>query len=55
MAHTKRGAKSPGFEYWTNRPGNKGGSTPGKISKEITHRKERQIKKKILRDVQENY
>ena len=42
MSRTKSGGKGPGFEYWTARPGNKHGAIPGKTSKKVTHRAERQ-------------
>ena len=43
----KRGNKGVGYEYQTNRPGNEQGGTPGRITKKITHKKERQIGKKV--------
>lgn len=47
MARTKRGSKSPGFEYWSARPYSQ--TSPGRISKDLTHRAERRINKKIVR------
>ena len=41
MSRTKKGKKSPGDEYWTNRPGNIGGGSPGPATKKRTHRIER--------------
>lgn len=42
MSRTVRGAKGPGYEYWSARPGNKGGAgRPGKSTKVQTHRVER--------------
>lgn len=41
MSRTKKGSKAPGYEYWTNRPGNRGGAIPGKTSKRVTNRAER--------------
>lgn len=45
MSRTKKGAKSPGHEYWTARPGNIGGAVPGKPTKRKTHRLERRLNK----------
>ena len=39
MSRTKKGAKSPGYEYWSKRPLN--GHSPGSIAKRITHKLER--------------
>jgi hypothetical protein len=41
MSRTRKGGKGPGFEYWTARPGNRAGGTPGRITKTHTHRTER--------------
>lgn len=41
MSRTKRGSKAPSFEYWTARPGNRCGGTPGAFSKSQTHKAER--------------
>lgn len=30
-----------GYEYWSARPGNRGGSNPGRATKRLTHRAER--------------
>lgn len=46
MSRTKRGGKAPGHEYWSNRPGNKGGGLPGKITKRRTSKAERRKAKK---------
>lgn len=46
MSRTKKGSKSPGEEYWTKRPGNKWGQTPGSFAKKRTHKMERQEGKK---------
>lgn len=50
--HNKSG-KGPGYDYWSPRPGNRGGACPGKYGgkavKTHTHRLERRISK---RDVQ---
>lgn len=42
MSRTKKGRKAPGQEYWTARPGNKFGGTPGADTKHRTHKVERQ-------------
>jgi hypothetical protein len=39
MSRTKKGKKGPGYENWGKRPNSM--SPPGKISKQITVRKER--------------
>ena len=51
MSRTKKGKKSPGYEYWTARPGNTGGGIPGKSTKKRTHRLERKQKKIKLHHV----
>lgn len=43
MSRTKKGKKAPGYEYWTARPGNRHGGTPGPAKKKHTHRTERQM------------
>ncbi len=51
MARTKKGKKSPGYEYWSRRPGsNKHGNGPGKFAKRVTHRAERREAKKKSKD-----
>jgi len=45
MSRSKRGAKGPGYEYWTARPGNKQGGQPGKATKKATHKAERRLAK----------
>lgn len=48
MSRTRKGKKrGPGYEYWGRRPGPR---TPGRITKKITHRKERMIKNKIIQE-----
>ncbi|ULQ47408.1 hypothetical protein JN531_003785 [Flagellatimonas centrodinii] len=42
MSRTRRGTKPAGFEYWTRRPGNRHGQPPGRFSKRLTHKRERQ-------------
>jgi hypothetical protein len=48
MSRTKKGAKGPGYEYWSKRPNSM--SAPGKISKKRTHRLERIESKKITKE-----
>ena len=43
MSRTKKGAKGPGYEYWSKRPC--AGDSPGRITKKITHKKERMSNK----------
>lgn len=45
MSRTYKKEKSAGTEYWSDRPGNKGGSTPGAFTKKLTHKKERKQSK----------
>lgn len=42
MSRTNKGGKGPGYEYWTARPGNKNGGSPGRATKKATHKTERQ-------------
>lgn len=42
MSRSIRGGKAPGLEYWTPRPGNRCGASPGAATKRRTHRAERQ-------------
>jgi len=41
MSKTLKKSKPLGYEYWTRRPGNSGGSPPGRVTKVLTHRAER--------------
>jgi len=53
MSRSIKGAKGPGYEYWTNRPGNRLGAnrpTSGKWGKKRTHRLERLINRSIVRE-----
>lgn len=45
----RKGGKGPGYEYWSRRPGNKNGGSPGKETKKRTHRLERIEDKKIVK------
>jgi hypothetical protein len=47
MSRTKKGAKGPGYEYWSRRPA-KGCIDPGKSNKTVTHRLERAAAKREL-------
>ena len=47
MSRTVKSKKAPGYEYWSRRfPAP---LTPGKFSKRLTHRKERNVNKKVIR------
>lgn len=48
MSRTQKGQKGPGYEYWTARPGNRNGQTPGRFSKQQTHRAERRQGKVVV-------
>jgi len=48
MSKTIRGEKGAGYEYWSSRPYNYGGASPGKKTKKITHRLERAEKKRLI-------
>ena len=45
MSRTKKGAKGPGYEYWSRRP-SRGCIEPGKKNKTIAHRLERATAKR---------
>lgn len=47
MARTKKGAKSPGYDYWSKRP--TPDMSPGRPAKTMTHRLERIENKKIIK------
>lgn len=49
MSRTKKGAKAPGYEYWSRRPMT--GSAPCKWVKKLTHKIERQRNKPKPGDV----
>lgn len=46
MSRTKRGAKAPGYEYWSRRLG--GAPMPNKFSKKRTHKVERLAEPEII-------
>jgi len=48
MSRTKKGSKEMGYEYWSARPGNKGGGIPGKAAKRATHKAERRLTGRAL-------
>lgn len=54
MAHGQRakihGNRRTGREYWTPRPGNKGGGAWGPTTKRFTHRIERRLGKVVERE-----
>ena len=50
MSRTIRGSKSPGYEYWSARPGNRYGGHVSKFTKKQTHKAERQNNKKLTEE-----
>jgi len=48
MSRTTRGAKAPGYEYWSRRLG--GAPIPGRHSKKHTHKVERLAEPEIIED-----
>lgn len=50
MSRTRKGSKSCGFDYWSKRCFGNMCMGYGKVAKEITHKKERELNKKIVRD-----
>jgi len=48
MSRTKKGAKGPGYEYWSRRPAKMKYPSPGRETKAITHRQERAATKRDL-------
>ena len=53
MSRSYRGSKGPGYEYWKSR-WKTHGETPGRFTKQKTHRFERRIAKKEVRDAEGN-
>jgi hypothetical protein len=51
MSRTKKGAKGPGYEYWSKRP--MAGQSPGKETKKLTHKIERLENKKKTREAKD--
>lgn len=54
MSRTKKGRKAPGHEYWTARPFNRCGQTPGPFAKHRTHKAERQQAKAKAKEESDN-
>jgi hypothetical protein len=48
MSRTRKGAKGPGWEYWSRRPCS--GWNPSKEHKQITHQIERAREKELIQD-----
>jgi hypothetical protein len=49
MSRTNRASKPAGFEFWSRRPGNKGGGGRGPFAKRLTHHRERRIARRQCR------
>jgi hypothetical protein len=49
VSRTSKGAKPPGYDYWSRRPGNHGAQGHGPDVKRRTHRKERRLGDRELR------
>jgi hypothetical protein len=55
MSRTKHSSKSPGFEYWSRRPGLKM-ATPSRYAKQLTHRLERRhAQRELTRQFSEDH
>ena len=54
MSRSKKKSKSPGYEYWSKRPGNKKNNNPGKDAKKLNSRMERIEAKKIIKKEKED-
>ena len=52
MSRTRKGKKAPGYEYWSRRPFNRCGQSPGPFSKHRTHKAERKEGKRDVRDLE---
>lgn len=50
MSRTRHSSKSPGYEYWSRRPFNRYGQSPGPDAKHRTHKAERQQGKKQAKE-----
>ena len=48
MSNTHKGSRGPGFEYWASRYKHFG-DKPGRVTKTLTHHKERRAAKDELR------
>lgn len=55
MSRTHTSTKAPGYEYWSKRPYSRNhGANPGKVSKRLTHRAERnEAKAEVRKQLQE--
>lgn len=52
MTRSIKGAKGPGYDFWSRRPPNTGLQGHGPFAKLVTHRMERQIaKRSILKEL----
>lgn len=50
MSRTAHSFKPAGYEYWSRRPFNKNGQTPGSFAKHRTHKAERREGKQAMKD-----
>ncbi len=50
MSRTRKGSKGPGYDFWSRRHGNNGCQGYGSVAKQITHRIERMLNKRIVRE-----
>ena len=48
MSRTKKGSKSPGYDFWSRRPPGGGCAGSGPEAKKITHKAERAEKKRVI-------
>jgi hypothetical protein len=56
MSRTRKGNKSPGYDYWSKRPGSRKASSPGKFAKKLNHRLERlEGKKQVKKGKEDEY
>ena len=51
MSRTRKGSKSPSYEFWSKRPGNKKGGPMGRYAKIRTHREERHSGKQETKEI----
>jgi hypothetical protein len=50
MSRSVKSTKAPGYEYWSRRPFNRFGQSPGAFAKRRTHKAERQQGRKQTRN-----
>lgn len=50
MSRTYKGSKGPGYEYWKSRYSPGAIEDPGHFMKKLTHKRERQQSKKIIKN-----